>query len=904
MLACFLNATLLAQPGLPIEQVYRSAQEAAESGQYEEAVRLYRTCMIRSREEKGIDYPVFKNSLLGMAMCYEKIGDEDKSIAYSKKALDLIRVQYGPASKQYDDCFSSLIRRLVTRGDINQTVLALLEYLPPSDAELCRSWGDIVYMALLTYSSTSRWALAGRCVEKLREIMPHYSPPRMDTYYNMAILSALKSGRFQDADFYLNEVKKDADFNQAEILHIELTLAYLTGDAARGMELAREQLSLCSKLYGKKSCEYATALADYGTVLSIAGDDRQAAKELEKALDIYRQLWDSESDINASREILPLGTLGFAYAKLGVTQKALARMEEAVHIAGSLMGEGHEEYALALENLASIKRDAGRMRDAASDYAAVYGIRRKKAMENFLLMNGNERLSYWEQTNGSICSLYECCSGLNDSSLNATCYDAALFSKGLLLHSSIALQRFILESGDEEVITLYRNLHQNKPGLSLGPSVDDRSAEERKLLDKVSALGDYTRSLRTSWKDVRGALTEKDVAIEFVTLGEKTSLSYGALVLKADSEYPAFIRLCDEGILSGLMEQSANSLYSPGQVAEQLYSLIWKPLELFLSEGCNVYFSPGGLLHHLAIESTLDLQGERMGERFRLHRVSSTREVCRGQVPVEYRSAALFGGLDYDADPEELFRESFSDISEAPFLPGMSRGVAEALALSGAARNWPYLPGTKKEVETVSGLMEQRGMGVTLYRGVEGTEDALYALSGRHRSIIHLATHGFFLQQDNTQDGLYPVLGGELFSVSQTTDANSGLVFAGANNSRSGGDYLQGLGDGILTPGEVQALDFTGTDLVVLSACDSGQGSLSGEELFGLQRGFKQAGVRSILMTLSRVDDDAAALMMTSFYSSLLSGASKHDAYIQAQNKTRERFPLPQYWAPFILLED
>lgn len=907
LLVLFLNATLLAQPILPIEQVYRSAQEAAGSGRYEEALRLYQDCVVRTREEKGITYPVYKNSLLGMARCYEETGDDARSVAYYKKALDLIRVQYGPSSKQFDDCFSSLIGRLIARGDINQTVLALLEYLPPSNAELCRYWGEIVYMALITYSSTSQWAMVEKCVEKLREIMPHYSPPRMDNYYNMAIFSAIKTGRFLDAENYLSELKKSEDINQTAILHNELTTAILKGDFAYGTELAREQVSLNSKLYGKKSSEYAMALADYGTVLSSSGNYQQAVKELEKALDIYRQLWDSESDINASLEILPLVTLGSCYAMIGNTEKALASMEEAVHIAGALMGEGHEEYASAIENLASIKKIVGRTREAASDFATAYGIRREMAMRNFLLMDGNERLSYWEQSDGSIRRLYECCANLKDGPLNAKCYDAALFSKGLLLHSTIALQRFILESGDEEMISIFRDLQQKKSSLSLVPSAEDHSAEERKLLEKVSALGDYTQALGTSWEDVRGALSGKDVAIEFVTIGKEDSLSYGALVLKTDSEFPAFICLCDEKRLYRLMEQSANNLFVPGTAAEQLYSLIWEPLEAYLTEGCDVYFSPGGLLHQIAIESSPDRKGNRMQTRFRLHRVSSTREVCRRRAPEAYRSAALFGGLDYDATPEDLFRESFSEITDASFLQETSRGVADALAESGNARSWPALPGTKMEVEEISALMGLGGLEVSLYCGAKGTEDAFYTLSGRDYSIIHLATHGFFIPQaqavgEFTTD--YPSLGGQMLSEKRTSEASSGLVFAGGNNTRSNGDTLPGIGDGILSSGEVQALDFTRTDLVVLSACESGQGSLSGEELFGLQRGFKQAGAGSILMTLSRVDDEATALMMTSFYSALLAGASKHDAFIQAQDRTRERYPQPGYWTPFILLDD
>ena len=98
-------------------------------------------------------------------------------------------------------------------------------------------------------------------------------------------------------------------------------------------------------------------------------------------------------------------------------------------------------------------------------------------------------------------------------------------------------------------------------------------------------------------------------------------------------------------------------------------------------------------------------------------------------------------------------------------------------------------------------------------------------------------------------------------------------------------------------------MDLKGTDLVVLSACDTGNGEVSGEGVSGLQRGFKQAGVTSILMTLYQVEDKAAALMMKTFYSNLLSGQSKRDSFNAAQTTVRATYPDPKYWAPFVLLE-
>ena len=98
-------------------------------------------------------------------------------------------------------------------------------------------------------------------------------------------------------------------------------------------------------------------------------------------------------------------------------------------------------------------------------------------------------------------------------------------------------------------------------------------------------------------------------------------------------------------------------------------------------------------------------------------------------------------------------------------------------------------------------------------------------------------------------------------------------------------------------------MDLRGTYLVVLSACETGLGEVSSEGGFGLQRSFKQAGVRSLIMSLWEVNDDATKYIMTELYSNLLSGKDKRAAFLEAKRKCKKEFPEPQYWAAFIMLD-
>ena len=139
----------------------------------------------------------------------------------------------------------------------------------------------------------------------------------------------------------------------------------------------------------------------------------------------------------------------------------------------------------------------------------------------------------------------------------------------------------------------------------------------------------------------------------------------------------------------------------------------------------------------------------------------------------------------------------------------------------------------------------------------------------------------------------------------------SGLYFAGVNTTLSGEEMPDYLDDGILTAQEISELDLRGTDLVVLSACQTGLGDLKGDGVFGLQRGFKKAGVRSILMSLWKVDDNATELLMVEFYRNYFSGVSKTQSLKNAQKFVRDYsdtegnklYENPYYWAGFVLLD-
>lgn len=181
-------------------------------------------------------------------------------------------------------------------------------------------------------------------------------------------------------------------------------------------------------------------------------------------------------------------------------------------------------------------------------------------------------------------------------------------------------------------------------------------------------------------------------------------------------------------------------------------------------------------------------------------------------------------------------------------------------------------------------------------------------------TLLHIATHGFYFEEDEIYDKVmenpnrYKFLSYRLLqkpTVETLAMRGSGLLFSGANVSLGGQKLPNGFEDGILTAEETSLINLESVDLTVLSACETGLGALSGDGVFGLQRGFKLAGVNSILMSLWEVDDKATSLLMKEFYKNYLQGKTKIQSLKSAQEYLRvmTKYSDPVYWAAWIFLD-
>ena len=684
------------------------------------------------------------------------------------------------------------------------------------------------------------------------------------------------------------------------------------GNVREAMKIAMQAQDLCERLGDYEISVYATIIANLAGYHFRLKDYDAALKLGHQALDMREKGLGKDHPDYASS----LADLSVFYSLLD-SEKAIELGTQALNIRKHVLGETHPDYTNSLQNLARCSYLAGNYGEAYKLLNSSSQHRKEIMLNQFKGATSKERLNLWKKYGEEFAYLPMFCLKARAYESVGEVYDnSALFAKGLLLNAETSLRDLILESGDTAAEKQFESMQMTR--MTLNRQYEKPIAErklncdslenvaeqmERELLRSSKAYGDFTRNLTVTWQDVQKELGDADLAIEFLLLPELLTDTplYVALTLKKGYDKPKMITLFEESELDAIPE---NRWYAD----TALCHLVWGQLDDELRGVKNVYFSPDGALYNIGIEHLPCSATENMGERYNMFRLSSTRELAIGREQPSAKSSALYGGLQYYVPPTEL----------------LAYNQKKGYSWRSASRDvFEPLPETKTEVDNISALLKGHNYDApAIYAGDEGTEESFKALSGKRTRIIHLATHGCYITPDEADRQRKSEMQQRLAILRVGNDKGLGteedealtrsyLAMSGGKMCWTSDTIPEGLDDGLLTAQEISRLDLRGCDLVVLSACETGLGDITSEGVMGLQRGFKKAGVQSIVMSLWKVADRPTQEFMTEFYRHLTAGEGKRASFLAAQRFLKEKYPTnlpnddgrPPYWASFIILD-
>ena len=884
------------------------------SGRYADALQMGTEALNLRRELLGEHHIDYANSLNNVARYYSYLGQPMEAVRMGRKAMELKEELIGKENANYAKSVSNLAGYFSRLGNydeaisLGQQALAIRERtLGKNDPDYIESLNNLAKY----YYFKANYAEAIRLEEQALALLfpssvPYVAVPQQPTpptstdQHPTPIYATMLSNL---ADFYLKTGRRD--------------------DA---MRCGEEALRIRKELLGEHHPDYAESLTNLAAYHFERGQHAEAIDQQRKALAVELQV----------------------------------------------LGPEHPSYAQGLCRMAVFFL-ANEQPDSAEAYAyKATGRYTNVILNTFADLTSSERDIYWQKVKPWFSNtLLQMAAKSPTSQMISSAYNGTLLAKGLLLKSEQEMVNMLMESGDETAVSDYKSLQASRtlllnqfelPKSQRTLNTDSLQAvitrQERRLVRRSKTYGNFTRQLRIEWQHIAAALGPQDVAVEFVRYRSQDDGTgrYAALVVGPRWRHPQFIPLMDDSQLRAI---GAKEVYT----TPKLSALVWQPLTDYLKKARRVFFAPAGDLYNIAIESLPLWKGdddEVMSDRWQLYRLSSTRELvlntpqrrAKGQRPA---SAMVIGGITYDSRAEAMPQLTQSPTQTTPTntqetLAGKNGELADVLlspTTDDAMEEVPfeneghnglkYLPGTKREAEEIVGVLRADSIPTVLCMAETATEQTLKALSGHAPSLLHIATHGFYWTEDDIKataiDERLQFLSSDAFKGDNDKAlTRSGLFFAGANRALLGwAGARQGGNNGVLTAKEISLLDLRGLDMLVFSACQTGLGQVTGDGVFGLQRGFKKAGARTLLMSLWKVDDTATRLLMGLFYKNLTEGKTKHEALRLAQHelRTMQEVPTnrrgrhaissrakrarkkaarrpyedPYYWAAFILLD-
>ncbi|MEO5945834.1 MAG: CHAT domain-containing tetratricopeptide repeat protein [Chitinophagaceae bacterium] len=723
-------------------------------------------------------------------------------------------------------------------------------------------------------------------------------------------------GRFQEAVYAFEEVielrKKYLGTDHPNYANAVNNLALVETHIGMYPEAEKHLLeckAIYKKILGEKHRFYANVLNNLATLYNMQGKLKLAEETYKECLLLYKETYGETSD----KYGVYLGGLAATYRLMKRYDDAIALTLQSLTILKNKLGENHYDYIETEYHLAETYREAGKYPESEKHYL--------NSLKGYLLLiekyfpylSESEKTAFYfavaavfETFNSFVIQMQLDFPAKNHDALIARMYNNQVALKSLLLKESGNIRAKIAATDNADLKKDYKDWLQKREIIVQHYRLSTEEAETKEFniptlelqaneLEQRIAIALQTDlkkdAIKTvSWNDIQAGLKTGEYAVEiirteFYTKARWTdTVFYTALIIDKDCKVPKIVLLNN----GKKLETNNIAVYRRAvktKIEDNIsFNIFWKPLKGHLVNASRIYFSSDGIYQQVNLNTLKNPETKKyVLEETEIRLVSNTKDILQEHSSIVSKKANIFSYPDYgvksfDTNPSETRLPGFPELKE--------------------------LPGTKAEADSIKKIMTTHNWAIEEFLQKAATEDAIKKVN--NPQVLHIATHGFFLSdvKGNTEK----VMGIQSEVAKQNPLLRSGVILAGAAAIARDSLSSNAKEDGILTAYEAIGLNLSNTDLVVLSACETGLGELlNGQGVYGLQRAFLIAGAKSVIMSLWVIDDFATQELMTNFYKEWLkdpTSENKHKAFRAAQLKLKEKYDKPYYWGAFVIVGD
>lgn len=710
------------------------------------------------------------------------------------------------------------------------------------------------------------------------------------------------TGKYKDAEKLMKQSIKIAGKEVKEKssayvrLKVNLALLYqLTKRYEDAEKIYLDALNTQKHRMGKSSPDYAVLLRNTASLYQQMRRFDKVEELLKDAIEIYDKQFGKSHPSYAQ----VIYEMGLFYQSQNRFNEAEPLFSEALTIQQQKLGKHHPSIAKTLENTAILYWQKENYKKASELYQKTLNEYIYQINTFFPAMNDYEKTKFWEKIQPKFIRFYNFAVEAQKSvpEITENVYNFHIATKALLLNSSRKVKTRILNSGDATLIANYNNWQDTKNYLAklYTYSIEELKEEsinidsletvvknlEKEITKQSEDFKDANEQSFVTYKDIAKSLKTDEGAIEVIRINSfsylfpKREIHYIALAIRNDNSIPKMTFMKEGDEMESTWSDEYQLTIHSGKSMKPFYNYYWKNIAgLLTASDKKLYTSIDGIYNQVNI-NTIELpSGRHILDAKDIQFVTNTKDILSfNKSKKSSKTAFLLAYPDYQLDlPDNLAKLS-------------------------------PLPGTEKEVKTIQTLLTQNAYNVNSVFAKNATEESLKNVKSPY--ILHIATHGYFLENtvENVEDTR--AFGIEPMKAYENPLLRSGLLLAGADrtinemNTKENKD----TDDGILNAYEAMILNLDNTDLVILSACQTGLGEIkNGEGVYGLQRSFQIAGASSIITSLWEVSDAGTQDLMSAFYKYWLQSGDKHDAFRKAQLEIKTKYKYPFYWGAFVLV--
>ena len=904
-------------------------------GHYKQAESLSLAALALSRELLGEKHPDTLITMDNLAGLYHSQGRYEQAEQLYVTALALSKEVLGEIHPDTRITMSNLAGLYHSQGRYEQaeplyaTVLRLnKEVLSDKNPSTLISMNNLAGL----YHSQGRYEQAeplyASVLRLSKEVLGDKHPSTLTSMNNLAMLYN-SQGRYEQAELLyvaaLALTKEVLGEKHPDTLSSINNLAELyssQGHYGQAEPLYVKALSLRQDILGEKHPSTLISMDNLAGLYRSQGRHAQAATLYVAALALSKEILGKRHPDT----LIAMNNLATLYYSQGHHELAEPLTRQALAISKEVLGERHPATLLTMTNLAMlyVTTDQHTRAEALYDELMV-------ATDAFLhqvLWGAGEqtRKSYIQQQSVIKNYFLTYFSRKNRAENALRTLSLSLSRKGLLLQIATQVKAIARSSKDPALKSLSESLKDNRRRLSASLLSGANNKEaihalQEQVNQQQAELGLHIQQLQhgdmtVTPEQVVAALTGGRAFVDYLIYQQinfKTNkyLSTQLLALVVNPAQTRAVKLIPLGAIAPIEEEigkyrsamkrgGAALTVDERTVAQQLYQRLWLPLLPHLGDNKQVYVAPDGVLNLLPLASLIDGEGNYLAQNHQLTILSSGRDLVLPALEGNTTAPVIVSAPLYAPEQMAMYQNETEG----------KRATTTGRSLNGLY--FSPLPGALREGKALYALMKKKAMLATHYNLAAATEPQVAAVTSPR--ILHLATHGFFLNDlpvaanDTriTERGFK-----QLNPVKKRTEKSddsgdpllrSGLAFANANlNTKAEGSR----NNGILTADEVLDMQLAGTELVVLSACETGLGDIkTGEGVYGLRRAFQEAGARAVMSTLWSVSDEVTQHFMGRFYQRFLSGMGAQQALRETQDEfmRSDKWSNPYYWAPFVMV--